>query len=74
LKIRVRLIGHFVTKCGFSEKELEVPDASVVVDVLERLELKDVPHVVARNGQGLRDCDRLEEGDRVVVSPVFSGG
>ena len=74
MRIKVRLIGAFVQKLGFSEKEMELPEAETVEQFAARLGLKGIPHLVSRDGVGLHDHDRLADGDRVMVSAMFSGG
>lgn len=74
MKVQVKLIGHFSLKCGFSEKELNAPDPATVGDVLKTLGLKDLPNVASVGGHGVKDETPLKDGDRLVVSPVFSGG
>jgi sulfur carrier protein ThiS len=74
MKVRVRLIGGFIQKLGFSEKELELPPALTVDGLLARLGLEGIPNIVSRSGIGLHAHERLVDGDRVMVAPMFSGG
>jgi len=74
LRIQVKLIGQFSLKCGFTEKDVELPDASTVADALKKLGLKDLPYVASIRGHGVKDEAPLKDGERLVVSPVFSGG
>jgi sulfur carrier protein ThiS len=30
--------------------------------------------IVARNGHGIREDEEVQAGDRILVSPIFSGG
>ena len=74
MKIRVRLIGAFVPRFGFSEKELLVPFPCTAADLIARLGMQGVEHIMTRDGRGLRPSHELAEGDRVVIAPIFSGG
>lgn len=74
MKVRVRLIGGFIQKLGFSEKELDLPPDLTVDALVAHLGLEGIPNIVSRNGAGLHGPDQLEDGDRVLVSAMFSGG
>jgi sulfur carrier protein ThiS len=74
VKVKVRLIGGFIQKLGFSEKELELPEEATADGLLARLGLEGIPALVSREGAGLHGHDRLKDGDRVLVSGMFSGG
>ncbi|MCX5795959.1 MAG: MoaD/ThiS family protein [Elusimicrobia bacterium] len=74
MKVTVRLIGGFVQKLGFAEKELELPAALSVDGLLARLGLKGIPVLVSRDGAGLHGHDEIKDGDRLLVSAMFSGG
>ena len=75
MKVTVKLIGPFVQAFGFSEKELDVP-AETTADGLVALVLIDKarPKIVTRNGRAVAPDEVLADGDRVVISPIYSGG
>ncbi|MFA6316481.1 MAG: hypothetical protein WC943_03610 [Elusimicrobiota bacterium] len=74
MKVRVRLIGRFTETLGFTEKDLSFRGPVTAAGLARRLCLDKVEHVATREGRPLADGDPLEDGDRVVVAPVFSGG
>ncbi|HVP90061.1 MAG TPA: MoaD/ThiS family protein [Terriglobales bacterium] len=75
MKVTVKLIGPFVNLHGFSEKAVEVPPSSTIDEVLGLVGIdKARPKIVTRNGRAAAAGEKVEEGDRVVVSPIYSGG
>jgi len=72
--VRVRLIGPFIPRFGFSEKDLEVPSPCTAADLQLLLGLQGVENLMTLQGRGLKPQDALSDGDRVVVAPIFSGG
>ncbi|MBP1704522.1 MAG: hypothetical protein H6Q36_261 [Chloroflexi bacterium] len=75
MRITVKLVGGFVQTMGFSQKELDVAPGSTVGDVLALLAIDPArPKIVALNGQAVAEAEEVHEGDRVLVSHVFSGG
>jgi len=75
MKITVKLIGPFIYAAGFSEKEIEASDPATVEKVLDLVGIeKDRPKIVTRNGKAVGPVDELRDGDRVVISPLYSGG
>ncbi len=74
MKVQVKLIGGFIQKLGFSEKALELPEAETVDQLQTRLGLEGIPVLFSRDGAGLHGHDVLKDGDRVLVSAMFSGG
>jgi molybdopterin converting factor small subunit len=75
MKITIKLIGPFIYAAGFSEKEIEAPHPATVEKVLKLLGIeKDRPKIVTRNGKAVGPVDELRDGDRVVISPLYSGG
>ncbi|MGB9906088.1 MAG: MoaD/ThiS family protein [Candidatus Saccharicenans sp.] len=75
IKITVKLIGPFVNQLGFSEKIMEFPAGATVESVLSSLPLDPKrPRIVTRNGQAVATGERLNDGDRLAVSPLYSGG
>jgi molybdopterin converting factor small subunit len=75
IKITVKLIGPFVYKLGFSEKELTLPEGTTVDGLCAAINLDPTrPRVITRNGRAVAPAEKLEDGDRIVISPLYSGG
>ena len=75
MKVTLKLVGGFIYTVGFSQKELELEPGTTVADILTLIAIdRRMPMVLARNGVGVREDEVVEEGDRVMVAPVFSGG
>lgn len=75
IRIIVKLIGPFVNQLGFSEKTMEFPAGATVESVLSSLPLDPKrPRIVTRNGQAVAPGEKLNDGDRLAVSPLYSGG
>ena len=75
MKVTVKLIGPLIYAAGFSEKEITLPDSAAAKDLFARIKLdKKRPTIVTRNGNAISAADKLSDGDRIVVSPLYSGG
>ena len=75
MKITLKLVGGFISTVGFSHKELDVEPGTTVADILTLIAIdRRMPMVIAQNGVGVREDQVVEEGDRIMVAPVFSGG
>jgi molybdopterin converting factor small subunit len=75
MKVTIKLIGPFVQKLGFSEKEIDVPSATTVEELIPLVEGdKALPKIVTRNGRAVAPGEEIRDGDRIVVSPIYSGG
>jgi sulfur carrier protein ThiS len=75
MKVIVKLIGPFVNQLGFSEKEIEVAPPSTVEGLLTLVGIdKARPRIVTRNGRAVTPGEEVREGDRIVISPLYSGG
>ena len=75
MKITVKLIGPFVQALGFSEKDLDVPAGTTADGLLGLIAMdKARPRIVTRNGKAIAPDDKIGEGDRIVISPLYSGG
>jgi molybdopterin converting factor small subunit len=75
MKVTVKLIGPFVQAFGFSEKELDVPEGTTADGLVALVDVdKARPKIVTRNGRAVAPDEVLAEGDRVVISPIYSGG
>ncbi len=75
MKITVKLIGPFIYAAAFSEKEINIPEGSTIESLLSLVKLAESrPKVITRNGKAIAPGETLEDGDRVVISPLYSGG
>jgi len=75
MKVTVKMIGAFVHTAGFSEKTLDLAPESTIEKLLETLMIEESrPKIMARNGQAVAPGEKLQDGDRVVISPIYSGG
>jgi molybdopterin converting factor small subunit len=75
MKVTVKLIGPFVQAFGFSEKDLDVPDGTTADGLVTLVDIdKARPKIVTRNGRAVAPGEELRDGDRVVISPIYSGG
>lgn len=75
MKITVKLIGPFIQLFGFSEKALDVPEGTTADDLIGLVSVdRSRPKIVTRNGRAVVPGEVLADGDRVVISPIYSGG
>jgi sulfur carrier protein ThiS len=75
MRITVKLIGPFVQLFGFGEKDLDVPAGTTADDLIGLVSVDRArPKIVTRNGRAVIPDEVLAEGDRVVISPIYSGG
>ncbi|MFH0750828.1 MAG: MoaD/ThiS family protein [Chloroflexota bacterium] len=75
MKITVKLAGGFVHTVGFSKKELDVEPGTTIADILAAIAIdRTRPMIIARNGHGASADEEVRSGDRILVSPIFSGG
>jgi len=75
MKVTVKLIGPFVQAFGFSEKEINVPAETTADGLVALVNIdKARPKIVTRNGRAVAPDEALADGDRVVISPIYSGG
>jgi len=75
MQVTVKLAGGLVHTVGFSQKELDVEPGTTIGAILAALAIDaGRPLVIARNGHGARPDEEVQPGDRILVSPVFSGG
>jgi sulfur carrier protein ThiS len=75
MKITVTLAGGLVHTLGFSTRELELPPGATVGDLLAAVGADPSrPLIVGRDGWAIDPGDELRDGDRILISPVFSGG
>ncbi len=75
MKVTLRLTGGLAHNAGFSLRELDVEPETKIEDILEAIAIDRArPMIIARNGWAVTADERVEEGDRILLSPVFSGG
>jgi molybdopterin converting factor small subunit len=75
MKVTVKLIGPLAYAAGFSEQEMALSGPTTAGEVLARVPLgKTRPTIITRNGKAVAPLDLLEDGDRLVISPIYSGG
>jgi sulfur carrier protein ThiS len=75
MKVTVKLIGPFIQAFGFSEKEMNVPAETTADGLVALVNIdKARPKIVTRNGRAVAPDEALADGDRVVISPIYSGG
>jgi len=75
MKIKVKVIGPFIYQAGFSEKELELEKRITAGQLLSLLNLQEGrPKIMTRNGKAIAPKEELEDGDRIAICPLYSGG
>ncbi len=75
MKITVKLIGPLIYEAGFSEKALTLPVAITVGELSAQVKIdKKRAVIITRNGKAAASGDALKDGDRVVISYIYSGG
>lgn len=75
MKVTLKLVGGLVHTLGFSEREVEAPPGTTVGELLDAIGIdRTRPVIVGRDGWAIDLVVELCEGDRIVISPVFSGG
>ena len=75
MKITVKLIGPLIYEGGFSEKELALPGNMTAGELRAYVKIDSKrPAIITRNGRAVADSDALADGDRVVISHIYSGG
>lgn len=75
MKIKVKLIGPFIYQAGFSEKELDLEKPTTAGQLLALVNLQEGrPRIVTRNGKAVSPQEELEDGDRIAICPIYSGG
>jgi molybdopterin converting factor small subunit len=75
MRIQVKIIGPLIYTTGFSEKELDVAAGTTADGLTILLGLpKERPRIVTRHGAAIAPDEPLAEGDKIAVSPIYSGG
>ena len=75
MKVTLKLSGGFVHTVGFSRREVEVEPGTTIADILATIAIdRERPMIIARNGWVVSPDERVADGDRILVSPIFSGG
>ena len=75
MTITVKLVGGLIHTLGFSERVLELPAGTTVAGLLEAIGIDPArPLIVGRSGWAIETDDEVHDGDRILISPVFSGG
>ena len=75
MKLTVKLIGPLIYDAGFSEKVLELPGPVTAGALVPLVKIdRKRPVIITRNGRAAAPGETLEDGDRVVISHIYSGG
>jgi molybdopterin converting factor small subunit len=75
VKILVKMIGPLMYEAGFSEKEVEVPAGTTADALLDLIGVsRQRPRIMTRNGRAIAPQEVLEDGDKIALSPIYSGG
>jgi sulfur carrier protein ThiS len=75
VKVTVKLVGGLVHTLGFSEQQLDLPAGVTAGALLAGLGIDRSGSVITtRNGRGIALDEAIGEGDRILISPPFSGG
>ncbi len=75
MKITVKLIGPLIYEGGFSEKTLTLPRPMTAGELSAHVKIdRKRPTIITRNGRAVANSDTLADGDRVVISHIYSGG
>ena len=75
MTVTVKLVGGLIHTLGFSERVVELPSGTTVAGLLDLLGIDPArPLIVGRSGWAIERTDDVHDGDRIMVSPVFSGG
>ena len=75
MKVTVKLIDPLIYEGGFSEKAVELPGPMTAGELSAFVKIdKKRPTIITRNGRAVANSDLIAEGDRVVISHIYSGG
>lgn len=75
MKVTVKLIGPLVYEGGFSEKVVELPGPVTAAELSAFVKIdRKRPTIITRNGRSVANDEAIADGDRVVISHIYSGG
>ncbi len=75
MKVLVKVIGPLIYKTGFSEKDFDLPAKTTVAELVALIGIPaERPRIVTRNGKAILPDEAIEDGDKIAVSPIYSGG
>lgn len=75
MKVTVKLIGPLIYEGGFSEKVVQLPGPMTAGELPAFVKIdRKRPVIITRNGRAVANSDGLDDGDRVVISHIYSGG
>ncbi|HUU36877.1 MAG TPA: MoaD/ThiS family protein [Candidatus Desulfaltia sp.] len=75
IKVKIKVIGPFIYEAGFSEKEFELEKPSTAGQLLSLVNIQENrPKIMTRNGKAISPNEELEDGDRIAICPIYSGG
>jgi molybdopterin converting factor small subunit len=74
-RIQVKVIGPLIYKTGFSEKEFDLDPSTTIRELVDLIGVpSERPRIVTRNGAAALPDDHIADGDKIAVSPIYSGG
>jgi len=75
MKVTVKLIGPLIYEGGFSEKVVRLPGPMTAGELSAFVKIdKKRPTIITRNGKAIANSEPVADGDRVVISHIYSGG
>jgi sulfur carrier protein ThiS len=75
MKVTVKLIGPLIYEGGFSEKVVQLPGPMTARQLSAFVKIdRKRPTIITRNGAAIAPGDKVADGDRVVISHIYSGG
>jgi sulfur carrier protein ThiS len=75
MKIKLKIFDYLIYQSGFREKEVTILHSITVAELLPLINLKKQSlMIITRNGKKINPDDKIEDGDRIVIAPFFSGG
>jgi sulfur carrier protein ThiS len=75
VRVTIKLVGGLVHTVGFSERVVDLPVGTTVAGLLDAIGIDPArPLIVGRSGWAIETDDEVHDGDRILISPVFSGG
>lgn len=74
MRVTVKLVGGLIQRLGFDEQPLDLPAGTTAGALLAAFGIPFGSVVTTRNGRGISHEEAMADGDRILVSPPFSGG